>query len=192
MAAQMRIPAPDNLAVRRAGWIMALAVTAVGSSIVFACATPFAALATIAALCMNRRDTFIVTGLTWAANQAIGYGFLHYPHTWNSFAWGIAIGVGAMIATALAAAIGGAVRPFGWVLTVLASFAVAFAGYEIALYAATLVLASDASAFSFPVGFYILKVNVVALGGLLVLQYFGARTGLAQPLLSARIAPTAA
>jgi hypothetical protein len=182
----------SNLAARRAGWIVTLTVATIASSLIFACATPFAAVATLAALYMSRRDAFVVTGLTWIANQAVGYGLLHYPHTWDTFAWGIAIGIGAMIATALAAEMGSALRRFGWALTIPVSFAVAFAGYEIALYAATAFLPSDASAFSFAVVFYILKVNVVALGGLLALQYFGGWIGLALPRPSARIARTAA
>jgi len=188
----MQTTAPDNLAIRRAGWIAVLAISSIGSSVVFACATPFAALAALAALYMNRRDAFIVSGITWVANQAVGYGFLHYPHTWDSFAWGIAIGVGALIATTLAAETGRALRPFGWMLIAPASFAAAFAGYEIALYAATAVLPSDSSAFSVAVVLYLLKVNVVAFGGLLVLHYGGAQIGLALPQAPAGIAPTAA
>jgi hypothetical protein len=185
-AAEMPTSAPDNVA-RRAGWIAVLAVASIASSVVFACATPFAALAALAALYMDRRDAFIVTGVTWLANQAVGYGFLHYPHAWDSFAWGVAIGVGAMVSTALAAEVGRARPRLGWALTVPASFAAAFAGYEIALYAATAVLPSDSSAFGLAVVLYILKVNVVAFGGLLVLQYAGTRTGLALSRPSARM-----
>lgn len=188
----MQTPALGSPASRRAVWIAILVLAAVGSSVVFACATPFAALAALAALYMNRRDAFIVTGITWVANQAIGFGFLHYPHSWESVAWGIAIGAGAMIATALAAGIGNTLRHLGLVLTLPASFAAAFAGYEIALYPATVALSSDSSAFSVPVVLYILKVNVVAFAGLLVLQYAGARIGLTPTRPSRGIAPSAA
>jgi hypothetical protein len=187
----MGAPAAEMIAVRRAGWIATLTVATIASTVIFACATPFAALAALAALYMNRRDAFIVTGLTWATNQVVGYGFLNYPHSWDSFAWGVAIGVGAILATSVAQ-IGNGLRGFGWVLTALASFAVAFAGYEIVLYAATTVLPSDASAFSLPVVLYVLKINIVAFGGLLVLQHIGTRTGLALPVASAGIAPSAA
>ena len=44
----------------------------IGFSLVFACATPFVALVTLAALTMSRRDAFIVTGAVWLANQAVG------------------------------------------------------------------------------------------------------------------------
>ena len=183
---------PDNFALRRAGWIAVLTAASIAGSIFFACATPFAALAAVAALYMNRRDAFIVIIVAWVANQAVGYGFLHYPHTWDSLAWGIAIGTGAVVGTALAAEVGSALRRFGRALTVLASFATAFVGYEIVLYAATPVLPSDSSAFSLAVVLYILKVDVVAFGGFLVLQYAGMWTGLALSRPLADIAPTAA
>lgn len=188
----MQTHGADNFATRRAGWIVVLTVAPIASSIVFACATPFAALATIAALYVDRRDAFIVAGVAWIANQAVGFGFLHYPRTWDSLNWGIAIGTGAMIATALAAAAGSALRTFGWVLTLLVSFAAAFVSYEMTLYAATAVLPADSSAFSLTVVLYILRINVVAFSGLLVLQYAGAGIGLALTRSSGGIAPTAA
>jgi hypothetical protein len=85
-------------------------------------------------------------GVTWIANQAVGFGILRYPHTWNTAAWGITIGVGAMFATMLAVGIGSVLRPFGWLMAVPAAFAAAFAGYEITLYAATAVLSSSSGA----------------------------------------------
>lgn len=176
----MQTPTHDSVAVRRAVWIAVLVLAAIGTSLVFACATPFAALAALAAFSIDRRDAFVVTGITWLVNQAIGYGFLHYPHMWDTFAWGIAILAGAMIATAAASVTSRAVRPMGLLLTVLASFAAAFAAYEITLFATTAVLPSDSSAFSFAVVLYILKINVVAFCGLLILHYIGLRTGLAR------------
>jgi hypothetical protein len=182
---------PGNVAARRAGWIALLTIAAIAGSFVFACATPFPALAVLAALHMNRREAFILTGVVWIANQVVGYGFLHYPQTWDSFAWGIAIGVAAMIATAIAAGTERGVRRHGRVAAMLASFAAAFVGYEFALYAATWALPADPSAFGLPVVLYVLRVNAVACAGLLVLQYGGARLGLALPRQSAGRAATA-
>jgi hypothetical protein len=42
---------------------------------------------------MRKREAFALTGANWFANQIIGYGCLHYPRTWDSFAWGAAIGI---------------------------------------------------------------------------------------------------
>jgi hypothetical protein len=177
----MQIQPIDDRRGRRTAYIAVLAMVTIVASFIFACATPFPALATLAALHMNRRDAFILTAVIWGANQIVGYAFLHYPQTWDSFGWGIAIGAGAMIATSLAIGTEKAVRPYGWTAAMLASFASAFAAYEIALYAATTVLPSDPSAFALAVVLYVLKVNAIACGGLLVLQYAGTRIGLALP-----------
>jgi hypothetical protein len=177
----MDIASLDSFGARRIGWIALLTVATVAASAVFACATPFPALAALAALHMNRRDAFALTAVIWGTNQIIGYGLLHYPQTWDSFAWGIAIGAGAMIATALAAGAELAARPYGWTAAMLASFAAAFAGYEIALRAAALVLPSHPDSFGIAVTLYVLKVNALAFAGLLALQFIGARIGLATP-----------
>ena len=92
----MQIAPLDSLGARRIGWIALLTVATIAASLMFACATPFPALAVLAALHMNRRDAFALTAVIWGTNQIIGYGLLHYPQTWDSFAWGIAIGAGAM------------------------------------------------------------------------------------------------
>jgi hypothetical protein len=182
----------DSLGARRTGWIALLTVATIAGSLVFACATPFPALAALAALHMNRRDAFVLTAVIWGTNQIIGYGLLHYPQTWDSFAWGIAIGAGAMIATGLAAVAEKAARPYGWVAAMLASFAAAFAGYEVALRAATIVLPSHPDAFGLAVTLYVLKINALAFAGLLALQFVGARLGLAAPRHAASPAATAA
>src|SRR4051812_29768671 len=93
-------PFPHSTA-RRTAWVVLLAGASVLTSFAFACATPFAALAALAALHLRRADAFGLVALAWLANQAIGYGFLHYPATWDSLAWGVMIGLATC--TALAA-----------------------------------------------------------------------------------------
>jgi hypothetical protein len=85
-------------ALRCALWIALITVGSIGFSFALACATPFAALATLAALNMPRRDLLALVGVAWLANHIIGYGFLAYPQTWDSFAWGGAIGIAALLA----------------------------------------------------------------------------------------------
>jgi hypothetical protein len=89
-------PTPADVA-RRWAWIALLGGASIGFSLIFACATPFVALVTLAALNMDRRDAFIVTGAVWLANQAVGYGVLDYPRTFDSYAWGGGIGVAVLL-----------------------------------------------------------------------------------------------
>ena len=154
-------------------------MSSIGFSLVFACATPFVALVTLAALNMDRRDVFIVTGAVWLANQAVGYGILGYPQNFNSYAWGAAIGIAVLLALGAALAVGGQLERRGSSLVATgATFAAAFVVYELALYVAAFWLSSSSSAFSWPIIGYILQVNALGLAGLLVVRLIAAYTGL--------------
>lgn len=159
----------------RAIWMALIVAGGAGLSVFFACATPFAALATLAALKTDRRDTAAALGLVWLANQVIGYGFLGYPRTWDSYAWGAAIGASAGLA--LLAAMALAPRRQA-PLAVSLPFIGAFAVYELALYVAGFVLPSEVSAFSATIVEHLFAVNLVALGGLLLAYRLALLAGL--------------
>ncbi len=172
------MPQDRNELFRRAGWITFLTIATILGSFVFACATPFAALAALGVLFLPRRDAFILVGVTWAANQIVGFVFLHYPLTADTFGWGAAMGVAALLATA--AALGGAPlgRRFGWSFAAVLTFAIAFLVYQLGLFAATAVLPAGGG-FSEQITLYVLQVNGVAFAGLLVLQGLGRMVGVA-------------
>jgi hypothetical protein len=144
----------------RSLWIALVAGFGVALSPLLACVTPFAALATVAALKLGLRDRAAVLGAIWLANQAIGFAFLGYPLTWGSAAWGVAIGISTGIA-ALAAAIFSAKRPapFAVSLPLLA----AFATFELSLDIFGLVLPGSDGAFAASIVFHVLLINVVTL-----------------------------
>jgi hypothetical protein len=167
-----------NSAMKRSLWIALLATGSIGFSFALACATPFAALATLAAINMPRRDLLSLVGVAWLANQAIGYGVLGYPQTLDSFAWGGAIGIAAALAAAIAVAVAARVARLGSAGTISTAFLAAFAVYELALYAVSFVLPTGAEAFSLPVVWRIFYVNVIALVGLLVLHRLALAAGL--------------
>ena len=81
---------------RRPIWIALLVIASIAFSLGFACATPFAAFAAAAALTMNRRDTMLLVGLVWLANQGVGFGVLH-PWTADCLAWGVGLGIVALL-----------------------------------------------------------------------------------------------
>lgn len=83
----------------RALWLGFLIAAGAGLSAVFTGITPFAAFAVIAVLGGSWRGALALTVLLWLANQALGYGVLHYPWTANGFGWGLAIGAAAVIGT---------------------------------------------------------------------------------------------
>jgi hypothetical protein len=125
--------------------------------------------------------TFALAGFTWFANQAIGYGMLNFPRTRDSFAWGAAIGVTVLAATAIAIAVDAFIRASGWIVTALAAFAAAFVAYETTLFASTALRPTGPEAFGLPVVLYILPINALAFVGLAVLQGIGTTAGLPAP-----------
>jgi hypothetical protein len=117
------------------------------ASFAFACATPFAAFAALAAAALPLSSALPVVFAAWTVNQAIGFGVLGYPLELHAFFWGGAMGAAALIATVVSAlvlrllpAIG---RPLELVLTLLA----AYVAYEVILFAFTPVL-GGAGAFT--------------------------------------------
>jgi hypothetical protein len=157
-------PGLQRQAERRAIWIALLIITGVGSSFFFACATPFAAVATLASLRLDRREAVAAVGLVWLANQAIGYGILGYPWTLDSAAWGVAIGLSGYLALLAATALTPA-EPAR--LATSLPFMGAFATYELGLYVAGFVLPGGNSAFTGAIIAQVFAVNLIALIGLL-------------------------
>ncbi|HEX2115207.1 MAG TPA: hypothetical protein VHM01_12445, partial [Alphaproteobacteria bacterium] len=85
-----------RLAPFAGAWSTFLVVASTAGSVFFACATPFAALAAIAALTLPSRLALVTTMGVWLGNQAIGFLLLGYPVTANSLLWGLALGGAAL------------------------------------------------------------------------------------------------
>jgi hypothetical protein len=75
------------------------------ASFAFACATPFAAFAVVAADLLPLPQALLVMTVPWLVNQAIGFLALGYPLDANTLLWGLAIGAAALAATAEASAL---------------------------------------------------------------------------------------
>lgn len=122
----------------RTAWSLALAATAVLGSLASACLMPFVAVAVATALTMSRARAAATVAAIWAVNQIIGFGFLGFPPTAMTIAWGVALGLAALAATSLAShLLAGrkAVEP--WLLFVFASAFVTYEGVLLAFGAAT-------------------------------------------------------
>lgn len=163
---------PDE--TRRWLWILLLTAASLFVTLGLACATPFAALATLAALHMSRRDGLSLIVAAWIADQAVGYGLLQYPRTAGSVAWGVVLGVAAILALFAADRLRARDRLAAGAL----AFGGAFVTYQAVLFAGTAMLASGPEAFSLPVVGWVLLVNVLSLVGLLLLHRLAVWIGL--------------
>jgi hypothetical protein len=159
-------------------WLALLVCASVGFTLSFACATPFAAFSTAAALTLNRRDAMPLTGAVWLANQFVGFIVLRYPWTVSSFAWGLAIGAAAILATLAARWTTRALNKAIWTGRYLAAFAAAFAVFEGVLFMVALVGLGGTEDFTLPIVAWIFALNAGALIGLFALNWLAMVIGL--------------
>jgi len=88
--------------VFEAAWAGFLIIGSAVGTLVFACATPFAAAAAVAALTLTARAALIASLGVWLGNQAVGFLLLGYPLTPDSLAWGPVLGASTILAAAAA------------------------------------------------------------------------------------------
>jgi hypothetical protein len=163
---------------RRPLWIALLVAASVAFTLGFACATPLAAFAAIAALSMPRKDALLLIGLVWLANQAVGFSVLHYPWTADCFAWGIGLGIVALLATLGAAWTAERFNPLGRLASAMALLT-AFAIYEGLLFLTSIIVQSGVEDYTAAIVGRIFAMNAVAFIGLLVVNRIGVSAGLA-------------
>lgn len=148
-------------------------MVSIGFSLLFACATPFAALAALSAMTLSRNDGLAAVSLTWMINQLIGYGILGYPADPMTMAWGVAIllsAVAALVAAWYALAL--LAKPL---VRAIAAIMTALVAQQLTIYAASLILTSHPSAFSSAVLWQIAWTNLLGFVVLLSLHWIGLR-----------------
>ena len=150
-------------------WIMLIGIASILLSRAFACAMPFAALATLSAFTLRGREAFALITFGWFSNQLVGFALLHYPWTPSTLAWGIAIGAAALAGLIAAREMARRMPLLLWVSIPLVLIA-AFMAYELVLYASTSLLPAGPGAFAAPVVLRIFAINATAIGLLLAVH----------------------
>jgi hypothetical protein len=163
---------------RRLVWLGLLISASVAFSLGLACATPFAAFAAAAALTLSRRDRFVLVISVWLANQFVGFTLLHYPWTANAFAWGVALGVVAVLATLASQWAVKRSADAACLFSFAVTFLLAFVVYEAALFALSVGLLGGTEVFTGATQGRIFVINATAFIGLLALNRLAATVGL--------------
>jgi hypothetical protein len=162
---------------RRPLWLVLLIASSVAFTLGFACAVPFAAFAAIAATTLSRRDGLWLAFGLWLANQAIGFGFMNYPTDPITIAWGLALGIIAIVTTAAAYWIHDRMQHAEKSTRAIAAFAVAFVVYEGTLALLSLTPLGGKEDFVIGIVAYILALNVVAAVGLYAMHRIATAVG---------------
>jgi hypothetical protein len=168
-------------------WIALISGLTVLGSFAFACAAPLAAVAALAALKMERSDGVALVTLSWLANQIVGFALLSYPHTIDSYAWGAAIGLSAVLGFFAARAATQSSLP----QPIAVAFVVSFAAYQAGLYAAGIAFSYEGDAFSTAVVAEIFAVNFVAYVGFMLVHRAAIALSLLKPARPVALASTA-
>jgi hypothetical protein len=113
------------------------------ASFAFACATPFAAFAVVAAAMLPLGPALLVVTGAWLVNQTIGFGVLHYPLDASTIAWGFVIGAAALLSTTGASAVLRMLPQGRTPLMLAIALVVAYVAYEFTLLAATPFLGGE-------------------------------------------------
>jgi hypothetical protein len=128
------------------------------------------AAAVIAAMTLTPRGALLCTVVVWLANQAVGFGVLHYPWAAPTFAWGLAIGGAAVVGTVAAQWSVRCLGAFRAPVQTVAAFAAAFAVHQLTLYAIAVSLLGGTGAFATRIIGQVFLVNAVTLVGLVGLH----------------------
>lgn len=137
------------------------------ASFAFACATPFAAFAVIAAAALPLRPALLVVAAAWLVNQAIGFCALGYPHDIDTVAWGFVIGAAALTAAIAANLVLRRAASMTLPIAFGLALACAYAAYELVLFAATPAL-GGAGDFTLAIIGRLAVLNVLWFVGLFV------------------------
>ncbi|MBB5710943.1 hypothetical protein [Sphingomonas xinjiangensis] len=149
-------------------WIMVLTLASTATTLAFACATPFPALAALTAVHMRQRDGVALAIAAWVASQAVGFGFLGYPHDLGTMLVGAAIGVAA-VAGAIAAHATAARMTAPLAARLAAAYLAGFAAFKLVILAFTLAKGDPCTAFTAEVLGRQLLRNAAIMAGLLAL-----------------------
>ncbi len=164
----MHDPIARSSLFTRASWGVVLTVVTAASALAFSCATPFPALGALGALFLPRREVFILVGINWLANQAIGFGLLHYPHDWQCYRGGLAMGVAAATCSGAALMARRVLHGAPPAVRALGSFSTAFAVFESVLF--VLSPAGSGGDFAWRIVLWLLCINGIAFAAVLCLR----------------------
>jgi len=162
-------------------WIALIAGLSVIGSYGLACVAPLAAVAALAALTLRRTEGLVLVVVTWLVNQAVGFLLLSYPHTPDTYGWGVAIGVATVLGYYAATYATAYVRS-STLLAIVVAFAAAFVAYQAGLYAYGIVSGYPGDSFSLAVVGEVLGINAVAYAAFLVIHRAAVALSLVKPV----------
>lgn len=159
-------------------WVGLMTIASTVTTLVLACATPFPALAAIAALHVRRQEGFILMLAAWGVSQGVGYCVLGYEMTGENAAWAVTMALAAIAAVLGAGWAAGRSAGAHPALRLAAAYGAAFVAFKLVVLGGAVLLNSGWTAFAPDVLARQFVRYAMILGGLLGLQYLFDRSGL--------------
>jgi hypothetical protein len=150
-------------------WPALLSVGTVGGTLAAACMFPFGAFAAVAALTTDLRRGIGAVLAVWLANQIVGFGLMNYPTDAMTIAKGVAMLGATLVGFGLARAVSSSR------FALLAAPVLAFAGYEVALWASA-HLTGGVETFAPEIVALVARNDAVWFAGLMAARWLLTRT----------------
>ena len=169
-------------------WIMLLTLASTATTLVFACATPFPALAALAAVHMRRSDGVLLMLAAWVASQGVGFCLKGYPLETSTILSGVSIGTAAIVSVLAASASVSALKAQPLAVRLVGAYLGGFVAFKLAFVAWSLAFGGVDSGLTAEIVLRQFVRNAAILGGLYALY----RGLIAAGLPAAPAAPAAA
>lgn len=121
-------------------WVALFTAASALTTTALACATPFPALAALAATHLRRGYGIALMLLAWAVSQVVGFGLLHYPHDPKTIGWGAALGLASIVALFGARAAIRSLPPRAAVAGLMLGYGAGFVAFKLVVLAGALLL----------------------------------------------------
>ncbi|MEQ8963432.1 MAG: hypothetical protein RLP02_36930 [Coleofasciculus sp. C2-GNP5-27] len=147
---------------KRQLWFFLLLTLGSASNVLYTCTVPLVGFGAIAGATLPRRRALVTVMSMWLANQVLGFTIHQYPWTLSTFAWGLVLGVGAVVVTLLASLklklSKNDLTAYGAWLGI--ALVIGFGVYELTIWLACLVL-GGCDSFTLPILWGIFQGNAI-------------------------------
>jgi hypothetical protein len=178
MTKESEMSVSENSPLKTGIWLILLTIASVLTTFALACVTPLAAFGALAALHMKRAEAVMLMSIVWLASQVIGVGYLHYPYTASTVAWGGAFLISALVCMECAALVTRRMESAPNVVRAVGALVASMVVFKIAIYLFGMELGGNASAFKMSVVTNYAWTNALTFVVLLVLYHIGVAVGL--------------
>jgi hypothetical protein len=150
-------------------WAAVLTLAVILGSLALSCVAPLSALAVALSATLELRASLGVMTLVWFVNQVIGFTLFHFPQTADTIGRGLASGLAALLIVVVARAITRRASSWSGWLRLCVALVATIAVYEVALFAAAMILGGR-DMFTLPIVSQVALINAAWLLAIVVLN----------------------